>query len=196
LAAEDFDVECAVALAADEGVDALAALDAALTAGVLVLADGRYRFRHALLRQALVDATAPHRLVPLHREVAARLQHAAAAPGLVGRHWLAAGDVEQAIPCSLTAARQAFALGAYDDVLRHVEPLLALRPKLPEALALRAESMDALARPGTLAAYDAAAEVAPEEQAHELRAKRALAQVKMSDPSGALEYLRNVRPGR
>jgi tetratricopeptide (TPR) repeat protein len=79
-------------------------------------------------------------------------------------------------------------------VLRHVEPLLAHRPTQAEALALRAESIDALGRPGTLAAYDAAADVAPEELAHELRAKRALAQVKMSDPPGALEYLRDVRP--
>jgi tetratricopeptide (TPR) repeat protein len=54
--------------------------------------------------------------------------------------------------------------------------------------------MDALARPGTLAAYDVAAEVASQEQAHELRAKRALAQVKMSDPQGALAYLQDVQP--
>ncbi|MBC5765818.1 AAA family ATPase [Ramlibacter albus] len=228
IAAESFDVATAVALAADDAVDAgalarpgaavradpLARLDAALACGVLVVSRGRYRFRHALVRQALVDAVAPHRRIALHREVATRLQQAGAAPGLVGQHWLAAGDVERASAFSVAAARHAFALGAYEDVLRHVEPLLANGPVWPErpaqrpagpeapalraarveALALRAESLDALARPGTLAAYDAAADVAPHEHAQELRAKRALAQVKMSDPPGALAYLKDVHP--
>ncbi len=194
LSAEDFDVATAVALMADDGHDALARLDRALAAGVLVVADGRYRFRHALVRQALADGIPPHRRMALHREVAARLDGAGAAPGLVGQHWLAAGEPDRALPCSLAAARQAFRLGAYEDVLRHAQPLLAHRPLQPEALALRAESLDALGRAGTLAAYDAAADVAPEAQAHELRAKRALAQVKMSDPPGALKYLQNVHP--
>ena len=46
----------------------------------------------------------------------------------------AAGEVDQAIPFSLAAARAAVRLGAFADVLRHVEPLLAHRPLLPEAL--------------------------------------------------------------
>lgn len=192
--AQEFDVATAIALARDPGCDALARLDRALAAGVLVVADGRYRFRHALVQQALLDGISPHRRLALHRDVAERLAPAGTAPGLVGRHWLAAGDVERALPCSLAAARQAFRLGAFDDVLRHVEPLLEHLPAQPEALALRAESMDALARPGALAAYDAAADVASEELSHELRAKRALAQVKMSDPPGALKYLRDVHP--
>jgi DNA-binding SARP family transcriptional activator len=194
VAAEEFDVATAMALAADEGADGSARLDLALAAAVLVVADGRYRFRHALVRQVLIDGIAPHRLLALHREVAARLQRAGTAPGLVAQHWLAGGDAARAVPWSLAAARRAFAVGAFDDALRHVEPLLALRPVSPEALALRAEALDALARPGTLAAYDAAAAAAPHEQAQELRAKRALAQVKMSDPPGALAYLCDVHP--
>ncbi len=194
LAAEDFDVATAVALAADDGHDPLDLLDRALTAGVLVVTNGRYRFRHALVRQALAEGIAPHRRAALHRNVATRLQATGAAPGTVGQHWLAAGEPDNALPCSLAAARQAMRLGAFEDVLRHVDPLLALLPEQPDALALRAESLDALGRTGTPAAYDAAADVAPEAQAHELRAKRALAQVKMSDPLGALQYLKNVHP--
>lgn len=194
LSAEDFDVAAAVALMADEGHDALARLDRALAAGVLVVSQARYRFRHALVREALVDGIPPHRRAALHRDAAARLEQAGATPGLVGQHWLAAGEPDKALPCSLAAARQAFRLGAFEDVLRHVDPLLTHRPHHPEALALRAEAMDALGRPGTLAAYDAAAAVAPSEQSHELRAKRALAQVKMSDPPGALKYLQDVHP--
>lgn len=194
LAAADFDVATALALAADDPAQAAARLDQALAAAVLVVEDGRYRFRHALVRQALVEDVVPHRRAAQHAQVAERLQHAGAAPGLVAQHWLAAGDVDRAIPFGLAAARRAFAVGAFEDVLRHAEPLLATRPQLPEALALRAEAMDALARPGTLAAYDAAAAVASHDLAQELRAKRALAQVKMSDSPGALLYLRDVHP--
>jgi hypothetical protein len=158
----------------------------------LVVEEGRYRFRHALVRQALIDSVPPHRRAALHCEVASRLERAGAAPGLIGHHWLAAGEDDKAAPHSLAAARDALRLGAFLDVLRHVDPLLARNPMLAEALVMRAESMDALGRPGTLAAYDAAANVSPHELAHELRAKRALAQVKMSDPVGALEYLKNV----
>lgn len=194
LAAEDFDVPTAMALAADSADDATARLDQAIARGVLAVERGRFRFRHALLRQALVDGIAPHRAAALHGEIASRLERTGASPGLVGRHWLGAGDIERALPASLAAAREAFRLGAYEDVLRHAEPLLARRADHPEALALRAESLDALGRPGALAAYDAAAAVATTEQAHELRAKRGLAQVKMSDPPGALAYLKDVHP--
>jgi hypothetical protein len=148
LAADDFDVATALALASDPGADASQRLDRALAGGVLVVVGERYRFRHALLREALLDGIPPHRRLALHREVAVRLEQAAAAPGLVGQHWLAGGEVERAIPASLSAAREAFRLGACMDVLRHVDPLLAHRPQLAEALALRAESLDALGRPG------------------------------------------------
>jgi DNA-binding SARP family transcriptional activator len=194
LAADEFDVTAAVALAADPGCDAFARLDAALSARVLVVEAGRYRFRHSLVQQALLDGVAPHRRRGLHADVAQRLESAGGPAGLVARHWLAAGDAARAAPFALESARQAFRLGAFADVLRHVESLLEHMPAQPEALALRAESLDALGRAGTLAAYDAAADAAPPEQAQELRAKRALAQVKMSDPPGALEYLRNVHP--
>ncbi|WP_372825515.1 AAA family ATPase [Polaromonas sp.] len=194
LAAEDFDVTTAVALASDPARDAAERLDRALALGVLLVQSGRYRFRHALVRQSLQDGIAPHRRLGMHRDVAVRLEQAGAAPGLIGQHWLATDQQERALPWSLAAAREAFRLGAYEDVLRHVDPLFARHPQQAEALALRAESMDALGRPGTLAAYDAAADVAPQVLAHELRAKRALAQVKTSDPSGALVYLRDVHP--
>ncbi|HSW17255.1 MAG TPA: AAA family ATPase, partial [Ramlibacter sp.] len=49
LSAEDFDVTAAMALAADEWHDPMSRLDQALAASVLVVADGRYRFRHALV---------------------------------------------------------------------------------------------------------------------------------------------------
>lgn len=194
LCADGFDAATATALAGAPDCDAGVRLDRALAAGLLVVDQGRYRFRHALLREALLAGIPPHRRRGLYREAAERLQQAQAAPGLLGRLWLAADEPDRATPHALAAAWQAFRLGAFEDVLHHVEPLLERRPAQPQALALRAESLDALGRPGALAAYDAAAGVAAAEQAQELRAKRALAQVKTGDPPGALRDLRGVHP--
>lgn len=197
LAAESFEVPDALALAeenGESGEDGAARLDRALATGVLLIDEGRYRFRHALLRQALADTVPPHRRMRLHADIATRLEAAGAAPGLLAQHWFAAAEPDRALSPALAAARHAFRLGAHEDVLRHVTRLLEHRPRQPEALALRAEAMDALGRPGALAAYDEAAAVAEPVLAHELKAKRALAQVKTSDAPGALKYLRDVHP--
>ncbi|HYD77087.1 AAA family ATPase [Ramlibacter sp.] len=194
LCADGFDAATGIALAGDPDCDGAARLDRTLAAGLLVVDQGRYVFRHALVREALVADIPPHRRRGLYREAAERLEQAQAAPGLLGQLWLAAGDPDRATPHALAAAWQAFRLGAFEDVLRHVDPLLAQRPAQPRALALRAEALDALGRPGALAAYDAAAEVATGEQAEELRAKRGLAQIKTGDPPGALRFLREVHP--
>ena len=41
--------------------------------GVLVVDGPRYRFRHELVRQAVVEQLAPHRRIEIHRETALRL---------------------------------------------------------------------------------------------------------------------------
>jgi DNA-binding SARP family transcriptional activator len=194
-AGEPWDVATATALAGGREAEAFAWLDQALAAELLVVVHGRYRFRHALLRQALLDAVPPHRRQALHRDTAQALASAGAEPGRVAEQWWAGDRADAALPLALQAAQRAFAVGAYNDVLRWVAPVLAQQPAEAEALRLRAESVDALGMPGALAAYDAAADAAADEaMAHELRAKRALAQVKMSDPPGALAYLKQVRP--
>jgi DNA-binding SARP family transcriptional activator len=191
---EPWDVATATALAGGREAESFAWLDQALASDLLVVVHGRYRFRHALLRQALLEAVPPHRRQALHRDAAQALASAGAEPGRVAEQWWAGGRADAALPWALQAAQRAFAVGAYNDVLRWVAPVLTQQPAEAEALHLRAESVDALGMPGALAAYDAAADAADEAMAHELRAKRALAQVKMSDPPGALEYLKQVRP--
>ena len=44
-----------------------------LSAGVLLPLDSRYRFRHHLVQQALIDQVPPHRQRKMHRQIAARL---------------------------------------------------------------------------------------------------------------------------
>ena len=98
------------------------------------------------------------------------------------------------MPWLARAAREALRVAAFADTLRFVEPLLAHEPTHVEGLRLRAEALDAMGDIRTLAAYDAAAKAADVITAHDLRAKRALAQLKMGDPPGALESIKGVEP--
>ncbi len=194
LASDEFDASTAAALAPDGQAHAFAVLDAALSADVLVLAGARFRFRHELVRQALIDQIAPHHRMKMHRQAAQRLTELDAAPALVARHWLEGGSQREALPWLLAAARDAVRLAAFSDALRHLAPVLAFQADHPEALRLRAEALDAMGDPAAVAAYRAAADAAGEPLSHDLLAKAALAQIKLGDPKGALAALVGVRP--
>ncbi len=194
LAGDEFDASMAAALSPDTEERSFALLDAALQAGVLVVSAARYRFRHELVRQALVDQIPPHRQLKMHREAAQRLTRLNAPPAAIARHWLAGGSPVEATSWLLAAAGDAVRLAAFSDALRHLAPLLAYHPEHPEALRLRAEALDALGDPAAVAAYRAAAAAAGEPESHNLLAKAALAQIKQGDPRGALRALEGVRP--
>ena len=77
---------------------ARAATRAAADAGVLVADEGAYEFRHALLRQAVLDELLPDETVELHRTIASALtEHPEYAVGVdrtaeLARHWDAAEE--------------------------------------------------------------------------------------------------------
>lgn len=194
LSGDELDVAAVEALAAEAQVPSLESLDAALAAGVLLPLASRYRFRHHLVQQALIDQVPPHHRQKMHRRIAARLVELDSPPAGIARHWLEAGRRREAVPWLLAAAREAVRLAAFSDALRHLEPLLAFQPDHAEGLRLRAESLDAMGEPAALAAYHAAADVAGEPESHNLRAKAALAQVKLGDPKGALVVLAGLAP--
>jgi DNA-binding SARP family transcriptional activator/tetratricopeptide (TPR) repeat protein len=194
LAGDDLDPASVVALTGSSEAEAFALLDVALGAGVLVVSGARYRFRHELVRQALVEQLPPHQRLTVHRDTARRLAGADAAPGLIARHWLDGGRPDEATDWLLAAARRAMRLGAFADALVHLGPLLDHKPEHGDALCLRAEALDALGDGGAPGAYAAAARVVGEPAAQEIRAKQALAQVKLGDPPGALRVLEGVDP--
>ncbi|HJW11010.1 MAG TPA: hypothetical protein VJ598_04450, partial [Albitalea sp.] len=194
LANDDFDAPMAVALDPAGEAHAFGVLDAALRSGTLVVDDTRYRFRHELVRQALVDQVAPHRRLKLHREVAQQLADLDIPPALVARHWLAGGSVSEAVPWLLSAAQNALRVAAFSDALRHLEPVLAHERAHPEGLRLCAEALDALGDPQCVAAYRAAADADRGLLGDDLRVKAALAQIKQGDPKGGVRALQGLKP--
>jgi DNA-binding SARP family transcriptional activator len=194
VAGDDIDPAGVLAVTGLAEPDACAMLDAALQAGALTVSGARYRFRHELVRQALVEQVPPHRRIAMHRDVASCLAAAGAEPAVIARHWLDGGRPDEAVGWLLAAARRAIMLGAFTDALGLLEPLLKQAPWHAEACRLSAEVLDALGDSRAPAAYSAAAQLAGNPEAHDLRAKQALAQLKLGDPGGALRTLDGVRP--
>jgi DNA-binding SARP family transcriptional activator len=194
LAGEELDTPTVLAVSPVGEDDTLALLDNALSAHALVVSGTRYRFRHELVRQALVDEVPPHQRLKVHRDAARRLAALGAPPAAISRHWLAGGSPAEATPWLVTAARDAIRVGAFADALGHLEPVLEYARDHPEALRLRAEALDALGNPACVQAYRVAAGAVGEPLSHDLQAKAALAQVKLGDPKGALQALQGVSP--
>ena len=172
---------------------ACALLDDALDAEVLVIDGARYRFRHDLVRQALVERVPPHRRAPLHRDIAGRLAEAGGSPAAIAEHWLAGGRADEAAPWLLAAGRRAMELGAYRDALGHLDRLLAHASEFGEALFRRAEALEALGDDRAPAGFAAAARVATGGRWHDVRARQALASVRAGDPVAALDALNGVQ---
>jgi DNA-binding CsgD family transcriptional regulator/tetratricopeptide (TPR) repeat protein len=116
--------------------DLEAALAEAVHHHLLVVSDdGRYRFRHALLREAVLADLLPGERVRLHATTAAYL---AATPGAgtaaeLAHHARGSNDLAGAFSASLEAATEACRAGAPAEQLQHLEAALALWPAVPDA---------------------------------------------------------------
>jgi DNA-binding CsgD family transcriptional regulator/tetratricopeptide (TPR) repeat protein len=102
---------------------------------LVVSDDGRYRFRHALLREAVLADLLPGERVRLHASVAAYL---AATPGAGtaaerAHHARESNDLPGAFGASLEAAVAACSVGAPAEQLQHLEAALALWSAVPDA---------------------------------------------------------------
>jgi DNA-binding SARP family transcriptional activator len=194
LAGDDLELLSVLALTGSTEDEAFGMLDQALASGVLVVADGRYRFGHDLVRQAMIDEIPPHQRVAIHRDAARRLTDSDGAPGQIAHHWLDGRRADLAVPWLLIAARRSVELGAFQDALGYLDPLLGHDAGHTDALLLRAESLDALGDHRALSAYADAARSAGEPAAHEIVPRQALAQIKQGDPAGALRTLEGSAP--
>ena len=167
-----FDTDAFVALSNLDEPDAFDALDHALAAGAIEPTDTGYRFRHALVREALLRDVPPHRRRAIHRSAAERLIDADASPARIGHHLMEAGSASEAVPYLLRAAETEAAIGAYRDALVLVDAIRAhaSAPERARALALRGDLLNALGDPMAVSAYREALDGADEGDVPRLRA--------------------------
>jgi DNA-binding CsgD family transcriptional regulator len=124
------------AVAARPEADVRASLRHAVEHGVLVAdqATGSFRFRHALLAEAIYATILPGEREELHARLADELaRSAAAAPAELAPHWAAAGRSAEALAASVAAAREAEAVFGLAEALAHLERALALWDAVPDA---------------------------------------------------------------
>ena len=118
----------------------LASLREATEHHVLVATGDFYRFRHALLREAIYEDTLPGERLRLHRLTAETL---AARPELAGQganvdaelahHWYAAGALPSALRSSVRAAAQADRMHAPPEAVVHLQRAFELWQRVPGA---------------------------------------------------------------
>jgi len=118
-----------------------AALAEALDKGILVVDSSQsgYRFRHALLREAVYLALLPGERVALHRQLATALTAetslGTSGPGHraaeLAAHWWGAGAWAEALEASTVAAEAAIAVWAFPEALAHLERALSVLDRLP-----------------------------------------------------------------
>ncbi|HEY5150298.1 MAG TPA: hypothetical protein VIJ23_10835, partial [Mycobacterium sp.] len=153
-----FDTDEFLAVTAVAGMsedEAYAVIDSALAHRVLIRTDTGYAFRHALLRDAVLERVSEARHVALHRQAAQALQALERSPARIGFHLVGGGNRSAAVPWMLRAAETEAALGAYRDAL---DTLASVRDQahgadLARLLGLRADLLMAGADSGAVDAY-------------------------------------------
>ncbi len=127
------------ALAARPEHDVQDSLREAVEHAVLVAdqAAGSFRFRHALLAEAVYATILPGEREELHAKLAEEFARSgAASPAELAPHWAAAGRANEALVASIEAARQAEAVFGLAEALAHLERALALWHAVPDAAEL------------------------------------------------------------
>jgi tetratricopeptide (TPR) repeat protein len=114
-------------------------LRAAVEAGVLVAEPptSGFRFRHALLAEAIYATVLPGEREQLHARLAEALSRSGSAGAAeLAPHWAAAGRAADALAASVEAARQAEAVFGLAEAHAHLERALALWDAVPDAAEL------------------------------------------------------------
>src|SRR5215218_1982088 len=115
------------------------ALRSAVDHGVLVgdQAAGTFRFRHALLAEAIYVTLLPGEREELHARLAAELARAPQPMAAeLAKHWAAAGRAPEALVASVAAGREAEAVFGLAEALQHLERALEFWDLVPEAAEL------------------------------------------------------------
>ena len=133
----------------------------AVEEGILVVEPqtGSFRFRHALLAEAIYSTILPGEREELHAHLAEKLERSGAARAAeLAPHWAAAGRATDALVASIEAASEAETVFGLAEALAHVERALALWESVPGAAELvRVDLVDLHAWEAELASQTGAA---------------------------------------
>ena len=186
-----FDTDEFVALSGLPEGTAFDHLDAALAALVIERTSAGYRFRHGLVRDALLDDLPPHRQRQIHRDAASRLIELGASAARIGHHLLQSGAAGDAVPYLLRAAETEAAVGAYRDALALVEAVWphAIGAHRAAALSLRGDLLNALGDPMATSAYREALDGADPSTVRRLRVRLARCALMSGDVDTAVAAL-------
>jgi DNA-binding CsgD family transcriptional regulator/tetratricopeptide (TPR) repeat protein len=121
--------------------DAVTALTEAVRSNVLVVTDAGegYRFRHALLREAVADSMLPGDRMLAHRRWAEQLERDAVpsdgweASLAAAHHWWQTDDWQRALDSSLVAASHAYDVAASSEQATLLSRVLELWERVPDA---------------------------------------------------------------
>lgn len=110
----------------------------ATLSGILVVVDDDYRFRHALLREAVHDDLLPGERARLHRAYAEALEENCTGtdsgdPAALAYHWQLAQDDRRALAAAVTAMLDAKSRFAFASAARFGELALDLWIRVPDA---------------------------------------------------------------
>jgi DNA-binding SARP family transcriptional activator/tetratricopeptide (TPR) repeat protein len=185
-----------VAVAGVEEHEAYRHLESALDGLVVEPGESGYRFRHALVREGLLEAMPPSARASGRQYVAERLADLGAAPARVAHQFLEAGQPRQAIPYVLPAVESAGALGAYRDALALVD---AVRDRVVgedrgRLFARRGDLLMALGDPAAVSAYLEAVPVTSGVEHRLVRARLARAAGFAGDLETAWTALEGLEP--
>ena len=132
------------------------AIREASRSGILVVVDDDYRFRHALLREAVHDDLLPGERARLHRSYAETLESQCVGTdsgdsAALAYHWQLAQDDRRALIAAADAMRHAKARYAFASAARFGELALELWPLVPDAAeAAQVERLDLLLLLGSI----------------------------------------------
>ncbi|MFP5257244.1 MAG: helix-turn-helix transcriptional regulator [Acidimicrobiia bacterium] len=104
-----------------------------IEASLLVLDGDGYRFRHALLQEAVYDELLPAERVALHARIAEHLSGTGVSAAELARHWSEARRQPEAFEASVAAGLEAEARGAPSDAVAHYQRALELWDAVPDA---------------------------------------------------------------
>jgi tetratricopeptide (TPR) repeat protein len=126
--------------------DVRESLRSAVEHGILVADRDLFRFRHALLAEAIYGTLLPGEREELHARLADELARGdpPAAAAELAPHWAAAGRAREALVASIAAAREAEAVFGLAEALAHLERAVALWDDVPDAAELAGFDLAAL----------------------------------------------------